>query len=325
MPLEVINPYDQRIVCRIDYDDGAGLEAKVARAHEAFERWREVPLEDRIRQVKAGLERFRSASERIATEVSTQMGKPITQSRREIETVSNGRTTWSASRRRRWRQTCCRRRRGFTVVSSMRLWAWSSPGRVELPAHHPRERHRAALLAGNSVLLKHSAKTPLSGRAFEDAFGRLDVPGLVTNLVLSHKETARLIADRRVAHVSFTGSVEGGSRIYGEAAKRFIDAGLELGERIQRMSRRIRSRICRGEYRGRRVLQRGAVVLCHRSVYTCIVHMSTSTSSAQASARGLSSWRPARGRTRMGRWRVGGCWIFWRARLRTLAAGVPAC
>ena len=79
------------------------------------------------------------------------------------------------------------------------------------------------------MLLKHSAKTPLCGQAFEEAFGSLEVPGLVTNLVLTHAETARVIADTRVNHLSFTGSVEGGHSVYRQAAERFIDAGLELG------------------------------------------------------------------------------------------------
>ena len=230
MPLDVINPYDQTIVARLAYDEGPGLEAKVARAQAAFERWREVPVDDRIREVTAGLERFRAASERIATDVSKQMGKPITQSRREVDTVFE-RADYMVGIAaaalapdvlpEKERFHCRIEHAPLGVV--LDLAAWNYPLIIPVNVVVP------ALLAGNSVLLKHSAKTPLSGRAFEDAFGELDEAGLVTNLVLSHEETARLIADRRVAHVSFTGSVEGGSEIYGEAAKRFIDAGLELG------------------------------------------------------------------------------------------------
>jgi acyl-CoA reductase-like NAD-dependent aldehyde dehydrogenase len=85
-----------------------------------------------------------------------------------------------------------------------------------------------ALLAGNTVLLKHSGRTPLTGKRFEEAFGAA-MPGLVTSLVLTHEATSRLIDDPRVAHVAFTGSVEGGREVYRRAAARLIDAGLELG------------------------------------------------------------------------------------------------
>jgi acyl-CoA reductase-like NAD-dependent aldehyde dehydrogenase len=52
---------------------------------------------------------------------------------------------------------------------------------------------------------------------------------LVTNLVLTHQQTADLIGNHRVNHVAFTGSVEGGVQVHRAAASRLIDVGLELG------------------------------------------------------------------------------------------------
>ena len=102
--------------------------------------------------------------------------------------------------------------------------AWNYPLLIPINVIIP------ALLAGNIVLLKHSAKTPLTGEAFEKAFSELEVPHLVTNLTLTHEQTSELIAHRDVAHVSFTGSVEGGRTIYQSVARcRLIDVGLELG------------------------------------------------------------------------------------------------
>ena len=230
MSLEVVNPYDQTIVCRIDHDAGDRLEAKVAGAHEAFLRWREVPLKDRIAQVAVGLASFRDASARIAHDVSTQMGKPLAQSHREVETVFERADYMVGIAREALEADVLPERDGVycriehaPLGVILNLAAWNYPLIIPVNVVVP------ALLAGNTVLLKHSAKTPLSGRAFEEAFGGLEVSGLVTNLVLSHEQTANLIADRRVAHVAFTGSVEGGADVYRETAKRFIDVGLELG------------------------------------------------------------------------------------------------
>ncbi len=105
----------------------------------------------------------------------------------------------------------------------LNMAAWNYPLIIPINVIVP------ALLAGNVVLLKHSAKTPLTGQAFEHAFGRLDVPNLVTNLTLTHEQTARVIGDSRVSHVAFTGSVEGGRQIHQAVASRLIDVGLELG------------------------------------------------------------------------------------------------
>jgi acyl-CoA reductase-like NAD-dependent aldehyde dehydrogenase len=103
------------------------------------------------------------------------------------------------------------------------LAAWNYPLLIPVNVVVP------ALLAGNTVLLKHSARTPLCGLHFERAFGELAPPGLVTSIVAGHDDAARLIADPRVAHVAFTGSVAGGKAVYREAAARLLDAGLELG------------------------------------------------------------------------------------------------
>ena len=230
MPLDVLNPFDQSVVCSLDYDEGAALEAKIAAAHSAAERWRQVPLDERIEQVRQGLERFRAHSERIAADVSRQMGKPIAQAHGEVNTVfARAEHMLEIAPQTLSPETLPpvddlhRRIEHAPLGVVFNLAAWNYPLIIPVNVIVP------ALAAGNTVLLKHSAKTPLCGQAFEEAFGELEVPGLVTNLVLTHEATAGVIADPRVNHLSFTGSVEGGRAVYRQAAERFIDVGLELG------------------------------------------------------------------------------------------------
>jgi acyl-CoA reductase-like NAD-dependent aldehyde dehydrogenase len=87
-----------------------------------------------------------------------------------------------------------------------------------------------AVLAGNAVVLKHSPRSPLAGEHFANAFERAGAPrGLVQALHCDHGTTEAAIADPRVDHVVFTGSVFGGHRIQQAAAGRFLHIGLELG------------------------------------------------------------------------------------------------
>jgi acyl-CoA reductase-like NAD-dependent aldehyde dehydrogenase len=87
-----------------------------------------------------------------------------------------------------------------------------------------------ALLAGNTVLLKHSARTPLCGGHFARALGDPELPGVMASLEIDHDRTAALVADpRAVDYVAFTGSVAGGQAVYRQAASRVLDVGLELG------------------------------------------------------------------------------------------------
>jgi acyl-CoA reductase-like NAD-dependent aldehyde dehydrogenase len=86
------------------------------------------------------------------------------------------------------------------------------------------------LLAGNAVLLRHSAQTPLVAERFAEAFEKAGLPkGLFQYLHLSHEDTAKVIGDQRINFVAFTGSVKGGYEIQKVAAQRFIGVGLELG------------------------------------------------------------------------------------------------
>src|SRR5207342_161821 len=57
----------------------------------------------------------------------------------------------------------------------------------------------------------------------------LSVPGLVQHVVLENERAEKLVEDPRIDYVSFTGSVATGRKVYAAAARRLIDAGLELG------------------------------------------------------------------------------------------------
>jgi acyl-CoA reductase-like NAD-dependent aldehyde dehydrogenase len=87
-----------------------------------------------------------------------------------------------------------------------------------------------ALMAGNSVVLKHAAQTILVGERFAKAFAAAGLPeGVFQNLVMTHDQTADAISNRRADMVCFTGSVAGGKAMEEAAAGQFIHVGLELG------------------------------------------------------------------------------------------------
>ena len=87
-----------------------------------------------------------------------------------------------------------------------------------------------ALIAGNSVVLKHASHTMLVGERLAEAFHAAGIPADVfQNVVLDHATTEALIAARSFGFVNFTGSVGGGQAIERAAAGTFTSLGLELG------------------------------------------------------------------------------------------------
>src|SRR4029453_14771665 len=88
-----------------------------------------------------------------------------------------------------------------------------------------------ALAAGNAVILRHSAQTPLCAERFAEAFSAAGMPaGVFQFLHAEHEDVAWLIGTLPIDFVAFTGSVEGGRAIQAAAApRRFPGVGLELG------------------------------------------------------------------------------------------------
>ena len=228
--LTVTNPYDHSDIAEVPFHTPDQIEAKLELAVAALDTWKQLSLEDRTGMVESGLDQMKQNGEQIARDVSRQMGKPLAQSRGELATMVD-RAEQSIADAPEALAADVLPKEGFVrriehepLGVVLNLAAWNYPLVIPINVIVP------ALLAGNVVLLKHSAKTPLTGQALADAFARLEVPNLVTNLTLSHEQTADLIGDARIDHVAFTGSVAGGRRIYQAVAQsRLIDVGLELG------------------------------------------------------------------------------------------------
>ncbi|MFT5152840.1 MAG: acyl-CoA reductase-like NAD-dependent aldehyde dehydrogenase, partial [Planctomycetota bacterium] len=228
--LRVTNPYTCKVVAEVPCDDATSVERKLAQAVKAQHTWRELSVAERVSQVEHGLAHFRVHAEEIARELSLQMGKPLVQARDEVATMLGRAEAMIALAPDALAAHTpppidgfVRRIEHVPLGVIFELAAWNYPLLLPVNVVLP------ALLAGNAVLLKHSALTPLSAQHFAKAFGELTPPGLVADLVIDHDACARLIGDARIAHVSFTGSVGGGHAVQRAASSRFIDVGLELG------------------------------------------------------------------------------------------------
>lgn len=230
MTLSIRSPFDGEVFAELPEDDSNSLEAKLAGAATAQRQWRRLPVTERVARVARCLETLRRESEDVAREVTQQMGKPLAQARSEVEGMFGRAEHMLAIAPEVLAPEPQAAPDGFELRIEheplgvvFNLAAWNYPLLIPINVIVP------ALVAGNAVLLKHSALTPLCGARFERAFAGLGRPGLFAHVVTGHAECARLIADARVDHVAFTGSVEGGRAVHRAAAERFIDVGLELG------------------------------------------------------------------------------------------------
>jgi acyl-CoA reductase-like NAD-dependent aldehyde dehydrogenase len=190
-----------------------------------------VPLAERAALMEKFCAAFESRAAEIGSELSWQMGRPIRYAPNEVRgTLERARYMIGAAAtaladvepgpKPGFRRFIRREPLGvvFTVA------AWNYPYLIAVNSVLP------ALLAGNAVILKHSAQTPLCAERFAECFAAAGLPpGVFQILHLEHADTERVIRDTRVDFVAFTGSVAGGRAVQRVAAERFIGVGLELG------------------------------------------------------------------------------------------------
>jgi acyl-CoA reductase-like NAD-dependent aldehyde dehydrogenase len=229
--VKTISPVDGRVYVERPSASPAEIEAALERARRAQREWRSVPLAERARLLEGFCAAFEARGAELAPELSWQMGRPLRFAPNELRsTIERARymigiapaalADIDVGPKPDFHRFLRREPLGvvFTIA------AWNFPYLIAVNSVVP------ALMAGNAVLLKHSAQTPLCAERFAESFVAAGLPaGVFQALHLEHADTERLIRDPRVDFVAFTGSVAGGHAVQRAASERFIGVGLELG------------------------------------------------------------------------------------------------
>jgi len=205
--------------------------ALVARAAKAQREWRRTKLSDRILLCNQFMAEFEKNKDQVARDITGQMGKPLNQSYNEINGMYARTKALIELAPEALADDVLPEKAGFfrkivkePVGVVLCLSPWNYPLLTAINTVIP------AILAGNSVVIKHSPRTPLCASAFEKAFAAAGAPaGLVSSAVCDHDVVHELIGHPDVAFVGFTGSVQGGHAVYKTVSNRFIDCTLELG------------------------------------------------------------------------------------------------
>ncbi len=229
--LVVDDPYTGEPACRVPLADDATVGATLDRAREAARAWRSSQVQERMAVCERAMAAMEKNAQSIAEDITHMMGKPLSQATGEVKTcVARARHMISIAEKT-LADVVLPPVSGFErrIVHEplgvvFDLPAWNYPLLTAINCVVP------AVLAGNSVIVKHSPRSPLCGahfaRAFADALGP---PHLVQALDCDHPTSERTVGDERVDHVVFTGSIFGGHRIVEAGAKRFLHTCLELG------------------------------------------------------------------------------------------------
>lgn len=229
--LQCISPVDGSIYVERALANHSEIQAALARASGVQSAWKHTSLRERIEIVLNAVGHLVERKHRLAEELCWMMGRPIDQAAGEILVYAERATTMAQLAETALAQVQLPEKSGYTrfirrepLGISFVIAPWNYPYLTAVNAVVP------SLLAGNAVILKHSAQTPLCAEQMVKSFAEAGLPeGVFQYLHLSHGDTEQLIRAPEIKHVAFTGSVAGGEMVERTAAGRFIPVGLELG------------------------------------------------------------------------------------------------
>ena len=229
--LQCISPIDGSVYVERDLATAEQIQAALAKAERAQRVWRNTPLSERVEIGRRAIAAFAARETELAEELCWMMGRPIRYAAGEIRGFVERASHMADIAESALAEIRLPDKPGFTrfirrepLGVALVIAPWNYPYLTAVNAVMP------ALLAGNAVLLKHSAQTPLCAERMVEAFAEAGLPdGVFQYLHLSHADTEQLIKAPAVQYVAFTGSVPGGAMVERAAAGRFIGTGLELG------------------------------------------------------------------------------------------------
>jgi len=229
--LKTISPVDGRVYAERPAATATEIDATLQRAQAAQRLWRSVPVSERAAVIERFCAAFEARGAEIATELSWQMGRPSRYAPNEVRGMLERARYMTGIAAEALADIDVGPKPGFhrflrrePLGVVFTVAAWNYPYLIAVNSVVP------ALLAGNAVVLKHSAQTPLCADRYAECFAAAGLPaGVFQVLHLEHAATEAVIRDPRVDFVAFTGSVAGGHAVQRVAAERFIGVGLELG------------------------------------------------------------------------------------------------
>jgi len=228
--LTIDNPATGAVVAECPADDAASVAAKAQAARAAQPAWAATPLRERL----AAIERFRAALvaevDTLAATLTREVGKPIAQSRNELNGLLPRIDFFLAQTERAiadetvFDEAGMRERIGHVPLGVVaNISAWNYPYFVGCNVIVP------ALLAGNAVLYKPSEFASLSGQHIARLLHGAGVPRAVMQTLIGAGETGAALLQQRVDGLFFTGSHATGVRIAQALAPRLVKLQLELG------------------------------------------------------------------------------------------------
>ena len=226
---KTITPIDNTVYIEREYHSDE-IEQTIDNSIKAQREWANLNVNERVKLLKNFVDDFLSRGDVICEELSRQIGRPISQAPGELKgfkeradymlsIAENKLANINVTKDSNFKNYIKRRALGVVFV----IAPWNYPYLVAVNSIIP------AMAAGNTVILKHSAQTPLCAEQLYQSAKKTLPKDVFNYLHLNHEDGLKVVSDKRINFVSFTGSVKAGYDVQRATHTKFIDMALELG------------------------------------------------------------------------------------------------
>ncbi|MBE5320675.1 aldehyde dehydrogenase family protein [Pedobacter sp. MR2016-19] len=228
--MQIINPATEEIIISLEEDNSSTLQLKFDALKEAQPLWANKTLQERILVIAKFSDLLEAEIERLAAVLTSEVGKPLQQSRNEIN-GARARIKWMLANAEKYlADEVMVEEPGLKEVIKYEplgvvcnISAWNYPYLVGVNVFIP------ALLSGNTVMYKPSEYATLTGLKIEKLLKKAGVPDDVFQIAIGAKETGAALLEMNFDGYFFTGSYKTGKFIYEKAASKMVPCQLELG------------------------------------------------------------------------------------------------
>ena len=226
--LRSLDPATGDVVGEVPVTPVSEIPARVRRSRSAQPAWAALGIEGRVRALAEAGSELAARSEELGRLITREMGKPLAEATGEVRSVGSGWAEGLEEIALALQPDVLEDARTRSVVYHDPFGVCAAITPWNFPVAMPHELVLPALVAGNTVLLKPSEETPLSGEAYADALRRR-LPEDVLQVVHGADAQGKALVEADVDLIAFTGSRETGKKILAAAAPGLKRVILELG------------------------------------------------------------------------------------------------
>lgn len=230
--LDVHNPANGELVGQVPVLEADEIDTAVNAAATAFRHWRSRTAQERADRLMDWHDLMLVHREDLATLMTLEQGKPMGESRGEIDYAASFIRWFAEEARRMYGETIPGARIGqHIVVTRQPVGVCAAITPWNFPAAMITRKVGAALAAGCTMVVKPASATPFSALALAVLAEEAGIPHGVFNVVTGSAETISetLTGNPTVRKLSFTGSTDVGRRLMAQCAEHIQKISLELG------------------------------------------------------------------------------------------------